>query len=71
MIRTYKEAVKFLEKYIPTSEKKYPGKLGLERMEYLVKLLGNPQNSLRTIHVGGTSGKGSTATIIAFLLATK
>src|SRR3989344_5529089 len=71
MIRTYTEAVKFLEKYIPTPSKKHPGKLGLERMEYIVKYLNNPQNHDKTIHVGGTSGKGSTASIIASILATK
>lgn len=71
MIRTYNQAVKYLEKYIPTEEKKHPGVLGLSRMEYLVNILGNPQNSFKSIHVGGTSGKGSTATIIASILATK
>lgn len=71
MIKTYSQAVKFLESYIPTPEKKHPGKLGIERMQYLVELLENPQFSYPTIHVGGTSGKGSTATIIASILSTK
>lgn len=71
MIRTFDEAVKFLEKYIPTPLKKHPGKLGLERMEMLVEFLGNPQLSYPTIHVGGTSGKGSTSTIIASILSQK
>ena len=34
-------------------------RLGLERITYLMNLLGNPQNSLRYIHVAGTNGKGS------------
>jgi len=71
MIRTYESAVKFLEKYIPTPDKKYPGKMGLLRMQYLANLLGNPQRKYKTIHVGGTSGKGSVATIIASILGTK
>ena len=71
MIRTRSAAVKFLEKYIPNPMKKHPGKLGLFRMECLVKFLRNPQNSFKSIHVGGTSGKGSTATIIASILSTK
>ena len=71
MIRTFSEAVKFLEHYIPTKAKKHPGEFGLRRMEYLMELLGNPQLKYPTIHVGGTSGKGSTATIIASILATK
>ena len=71
MIRTFKDAVKFLEAYIPTPEKKHPGVLGQRRMQYLMDLLGNPQLTYPTIHVGGTSGKGSTVTIIASILATK
>ncbi|KKS45787.1 hypothetical protein A3J20_06785 [Candidatus Gottesmanbacteria bacterium RIFCSPLOWO2_02_FULL_42_29] len=65
------EAVKFLENYIPAPEKKYPGDLGLKRMQKLVELLGNPQLKYKTIHVGGTSGKGSTATMIASILGQK
>ena len=34
-------------------------RLGLERITYLMQLLGNPQDSLRCIHVAGTNGKGS------------
>lgn len=33
--------------------------LGLERMEKLMELLGDPQKSLKVIHVAGTNGKGS------------
>jgi dihydrofolate synthase/folylpolyglutamate synthase len=39
--------------------------LKLERITHLLDLLGNPQKSFPSIHVGGTSGKGSTSTIIA------
>src|SRR4051812_9983904 len=41
---------------------------GLERIRGLLGDLGNPQDSLTIVHVGGTSGKGSTATIAASLL---
>jgi len=71
MIKTYKEAVKFLERYIPDPSKKYSGVLGLRRMQKLADLVGNPQWKYPTIHVGGTSGKGSTATIISSILGTK
>ena len=37
---------------------------GLERMEKLLTLRGNPHLKLKVIHIGGTNGKGST---IAFL----
>jgi dihydrofolate synthase/folylpolyglutamate synthase len=33
--------------------------LGLDRERELLKRLGNPQASLRVIHVAGTNGKGS------------
>lgn len=71
MIKTFAEAVKFLSRLIPPPDKKFLGKEGFERMEYLVNEIDNPQLKYPTIHVGGTSGKGSTATIIASILATK
>lgn len=40
----------------------------LDRMRAFLGDLGNPQNAYPTIHVGGTSGKGSTATMIAAAL---
>lgn len=46
----------------------FPGRRGLERTRFLLKQLGDPQEQLRVIHVAGTSGKGSTATLIAHLL---
>ena len=36
-------------------------KLGLENISGLLKHLGNPQKELKTIHIAGTNGKGSTA----------
>ncbi len=41
---------------------------GMERITALCTALGNPQNSLRFIHVAGTNGKGSTSTMIASAL---
>ena len=38
---------------------RFGSKLGLERMEALCSMLGNPEKSLRVIHVAGTNGKGS------------
>ena len=42
--------------------------LNLQRMRKLLDCLGNPQDSLRVVHVAGTKGKGSTATMIASAL---
>jgi len=41
---------------------------GLTRIRSALKVLGNPQNSLRIIHVVGTNGKGSTSWMIMNIL---
>ena len=43
-------------------------KPGLERISAILAGLGNPQKSLRVIHVAGTNGKGSTASFLASVL---
>lgn len=44
-------------------------KPGLERMEEFRELLGNPDRRYRTVHIAGTNGKGSTASMLASALA--
>lgn len=41
---------------------------GLERVSLLCEKLGNPQDSLRVIHVAGTNGKGSVSTVCSKIL---
>ncbi len=41
---------------------------GLERVSELLRLLGNPEKACKYIHVAGTNGKGSTASMIASIL---
>ena len=43
-------------------------KLGLENIHRLMGILGNPHKRFRSIHIGGTNGKGSTAAMIASVL---
>jgi dihydrofolate synthase/folylpolyglutamate synthase len=43
-------------------------KPGLSRINWLLKVIGNPQKKFRSIVVGGTNGKGSVATILFSLL---
>ena len=43
-------------------------KLGLENIKKLLDHIGNPQNDIRTIHVAGSNGKGSTAAFLASIL---
>lgn len=47
---------------------KFGSILGLERIEKLLERMGNPQDRLKYIHVGGTNGKGSTVTFISSIL---
>jgi dihydrofolate synthase/folylpolyglutamate synthase len=42
--------------------------VGLERVRFLLGRLGNPQNEFRSVHVAGTSGKGSTTTMVGCIL---
>ena len=66
MFESYVDVRDWLENFIPQVWTKK--ELGLERIGYLLKLLGNPQNKFISIHIAGTSGKGSTAFYIAKLL---
>jgi dihydrofolate synthase/folylpolyglutamate synthase len=45
-----------------------PGDLRLDRMRALLRLLGDPQDRLRIVHVAGSKGKGSTAALLAAVL---
>ena len=40
----------------------------LERMRTLLKKMGNPHDKIRSVHIAGTKGKGSTATMLASML---
>jgi dihydrofolate synthase / folylpolyglutamate synthase len=42
--------------------------LGLENIRWILESVGNPQDSLKTVHVGGTNGKGSVASMLAGML---
>lgn len=43
-------------------------KLGLDNIRKLLKHIGNPEAKLKTIHIAGSNGKGSTASFIASIL---
>ncbi|WP_368241807.1 folylpolyglutamate synthase/dihydrofolate synthase family protein [Enterococcus faecium] len=59
MIKTYEDALNFI--HGRTQHKKIPT---LKRMKKFLSLLGDPQETVQSIHVAGTNGKGST---VAFL----
>ncbi len=56
-LRTFKQAENFLYSQIPSMEKrKFPGEIGLKRTKYLMKLLGNPQEKVKVIHLNDSKG---------------
>lgn len=55
-----KENVEYIE-----GLKRFGIKLDLGNMEKICLVLGNPQDRFKSVHVGGTNGKGSTASLIA------
>ena len=71
-IKTYDAALKYLfsqTDYERMLRVRYNSDtFSLDRMRVLVKKLGNPQDKIRTVHIAGTKGKGSTATMLAAML---
>lgn len=59
----YNEALEYIN-----DKDKFGSRLGLDSIGKLLSLLGNPQKGLKYIHIGGTNGKGSTASYIAHIL---
>ena len=55
-------------KNLLTSQGKFYINLGLERIEKVLGLLGNPQDKLKYFHVAGTNGKGSVCAILDAIL---
>jgi len=65
----YNETILFLNSLLDrerVEKAKYPESLGDFRT--FLKRVGNPEKGLRTIHIAGTKGKGSTAYIISEIL---
>jgi dihydrofolate synthase/folylpolyglutamate synthase len=59
----YKKAITWLYRF-----HRFGSQLGLERIQYLLEKLENPQNTYSTIHVTGTNGKGSVCRFIGSIL---
>jgi dihydrofolate synthase/folylpolyglutamate synthase len=70
--RSYKEALKYLYEKTDYEREKHlrynVTTFNLERMEKLLSLVGNPHKKVPTVHIAGTKGKGSTATMLARML---
>ena len=52
-----------IQEWLKKSES-IPRKYGLYRMEAILGALGNPERGLKSIHIAGTNGKGSTAAMV-------
>jgi dihydrofolate synthase/folylpolyglutamate synthase len=67
----YSEVLSYLDSlinYEKNTKYSYQKDLKLARIKGLLLLLGNPQDSLRIIHIAGTKGKGSTCAFVAYIL---
>ncbi|MCC2591175.1 bifunctional folylpolyglutamate synthase/dihydrofolate synthase [Chryseobacterium sp. MFBS3-17] len=66
----YQEALEWLFVQMPNYQKdgKKAYKPGLDNIRKLCHYFGNPQDKIRTIHVGGTNGKGSVSNMLASVL---
>ena len=60
---TYKEAIEYKDSTI-----QYGSVPGLDSIKNLMQRLGNPQDSLRFIHIAGTNGKGSVSAFLSSVL---
>lgn len=68
--KAYQEALDWLFVQMPNyqADGKKAYKPGLENITKLCNHFQNPQNFIKTIHVGGTNGKGSTSNMLASIL---
>jgi len=66
----YKDAVDWLFAQAPNyqSDGATAYKPGLDNIRRLCEFFGNPQDKIKTIHIGGTNGKGSTSNMLASVL---
>ncbi len=70
--RSYNEAISYLFSKTDYEKQKILRynitTFNLDRMNKLLSLVGKPHKKFHTVHIGGTKGKGSTATMLAKML---
>lgn len=60
---TFSEALEYIHSLL-----KFGIHPGLSRMDTLLQILGNPHKNIKSVHIAGTNGKGSTSTAISNIL---
>lgn len=67
---TYKQSIQYLYDRLPVFHQIGAAayKPGLEKSFRMMEKLGNPQTKYKTIHIGGTNGKGSTSHFLSAVL---
>lgn len=63
-MKEYADALEFLY-----GLEKFGIVFGLENIQRILEIIGNPQKRLKTVHIGGTNGKGSVASMLACMLS--
>jgi dihydrofolate synthase / folylpolyglutamate synthase len=72
MVKGYSQAISYLNSFLDFEKKpfySYKDSLKLKRVYQAADCLGVSYKNLKTIHIAGTKGKGSTAHFTAYLLA--
>ncbi|MBA4391522.1 MAG: bifunctional folylpolyglutamate synthase/dihydrofolate synthase [Syntrophus sp. (in: bacteria)] len=62
-IKKYEKTLKYL-----FGLEKFGMVFGLDNIRWLLNIIENPHNSFKTVHIAGTNGKGSTATMLSHIL---
>ncbi len=65
MLQTSEEVIQWVNDQLKEGVKP-----GLERMNWFMEKLDHPERRLRTVHIGGTNGKGSTAAFLRSIVQT-
>jgi dihydrofolate synthase/folylpolyglutamate synthase len=70
---TYKETLDYLDARLPMYQRIGAAayRADLKNTWAICDLLGNPQQTFRSVHIGGTNGKGSTSNMLASILQEK
>lgn len=63
LLMTIEEAIEWIHSRLP-----FGSRPGLDRVEALLEVVGHPERKVKTIHIAGTNGKGSTEAYLRSLL---